>query len=302
MRPHYGTFGRMTQQDETGQSAATDQPVPSRPSPYLDAGESAPQAYLAPPQPDQPRYGTPQPYRTRLRSGGSGQRYAQPGQGQQPGYGQPGYGRPGYARRGSRPVGGTQSQRDPVLAAPWERLTAATLDWIIIFVVSVLAFWSPLVRFWRQVDAIMTNYQQHSSPAAQAALSSVLRDTANQHLLTYWALAMFGIALAYYWIQHAAWGATIGKRALGVRVVQASDRSRIGIKAAGIRAVAFLVGPAMLWLLGLPLSVIGGGLWAADTGLSVLDPRAQCLHDKLAGTIVIRQRALKQQARSARPW
>jgi len=298
MRPHYGTFGRMTQQDETGQSAATDQPVPSRPSPYLDASESAPQAYLAPPRPDQPRYGTPPAYRTGPRSGGSGQQpYAQPGPGQQPGDG-----RLGYARRGSRPVGGTQSQRDPVLAAPWERLTAATLDWIIIFVVSVLAFWSPLIRFWRQVDAIMTSYQQDSSPAAQAALSSVFRDTANQHLLTYWALAMFGIALAYYWIQHAAWGATIGKRVLGVQVVQASDRSRIGIKAAGIRAVAFLVGPAMLWLLGLPMSVIGGGLWAADTGLSVLDPRAQCLHDKLAGTIVIRQRALEQQARSARSW
>src|SRR5271166_5806725 len=96
MRPHYGTFGRMTQQDETGQSAATDQPVPSRPSPYLDASESAPQAYLAPPRPDQPRYGTPPAYRTGPRSGGSGQQpYAQPGPGQQPGDG-----RLGYARRG----------------------------------------------------------------------------------------------------------------------------------------------------------------------------------------------------------
>jgi uncharacterized RDD family membrane protein YckC len=288
----------MTQQDETEQSAATDESVPSRPSPYLDAGGSVPQAYLAPPQPGQPGYGTPPPYRPGVRPRGTiRQAYAQPGQGQQPGYGQLGYG-----QRGSRPGGGTQSMRDPVLASPWERLAACALDWTIIFVVSVLAFWSPLVRVWRELQAITANYQSVSSPAAQAAINNLARDPANQHVLWYWSLAMFGIALVYYWVQHAAWGATIGKRALGVRVVQASDRSRIGIKAAGIRAVAFLLGPAVLWLLALPISVVGGGLWAADTGLSLIDPRAQCLHDKLAGTIVIRQRWLDQQARSARPW
>ncbi len=287
----------MTQQDETSQGAATDEPAPSRPSPYLDAGGSVPQAYLAPPQPDQPSYGTPPAYRPGPRSRGSAQQpYSQPGQGQQPGYG-----RPGYGPRGSRPAG-MQSRRDPAIAAPWERLAACMLDWIIIFAVSVLAFWSPLTRFWRELDAVMTNYQQHSSPAAQAAINSLVKEPGNQQVLWYWALAMFGIALVYYWVQHAAWGATIGKRALGVRVVQASDRSRIGIKAAGIRAVAFLVGPAMLWLLSFPISVVGGGLWAADTGLSLLDPQAQCLHDKLAGTIVIRQRWLDRQARAARPW
>ncbi len=288
----------MTQQDETSQGAATGESAPSRPSPYLDAGESVPQAYLAPPQPDQPKYGSPPPYRPGVRQRGSAQQpYAQPGQGQQPGYGQRGYG-----QRGGRPAGGMPSRRDPAIASPWERLAASMVDWTIIFVVSVLAFWSPLARVSRELDTLMTNYQQHSSPAAQAAINNLVRQPANQQVLWYWALAMFGIALVYYWVQHAAWGATIGKRALGVRVVQAGDRSRIGIKAAGIRAVAFLVGPAMLWLLGLPISVIGGGLWAADTGMSLLDPQAQCLHDKLAGTIVIRQRWLNRQARSTRPW
>jgi len=290
----------MTQQDETDRNAATDEPVASRPSPYLDAGESAPQAYLAPPQPDQPSYGTPPAYRTRLRTGGTGpQPYAQRGYGQQPGSGDPRYG-----QAGRRPAGSVRTRRDPAIAAPWERLAACILDWIIIVAVSVLAFWSPLVRVWRELNAVGSNYtyQQRTSPAAQAALDNVFRNSANQHVLQYWALALFGIALAYYWVQHAAWGATIGKRALGVRVVRATDQSRISIKAAGIRTVAFLIGPAMLWLLGLPISVVGGGLFAADTGLSMLDPRAQCLHDKLAGTIVIRQRWLDHQSRSARPW
>ncbi len=112
---------------------------------------------------------------------------------------------------------------------------------------------------------------------------------------------MFGIALAYYWVQHAAWGATIGKRALGTRVVTATDRSRIGIRAAGLRAVAFLVGPAVFLLLASPINIPGGLLWLADTGLPLFDTAAQCLHDKLARTIVIRQRWLDQQARSAAP-
>ena len=288
----------MTQQDETGQGAATDQSSPSLPSPYLDAGESVPEAYLAPPQLGKPSYGTPPGYRTGLRPRGSGQQpYAAPGYGQQPGYQQPGSGQPG-----SRRFGGLQSRRDPVLAAPWERLAASILDWIIIFVVSVLVFWSPLVRVWRELQTITTNYQDLGSPAAQAAINTIARDPANQHALLYWFLGMFGIALAYYWLQHAAWGATIGKRALGMRVVRASDQSRISIKAAGIRAVAFLVGPAMFLLLASPINVAGGVLWAADTGLPLLDLRAQCLHDKLAGTIVIRQRWLDRQERSARPW
>ncbi len=288
----------MTQQDETDRNAATDEPVASRPSPYLDAGESAPQAYLAPPQPDQPSYGTPPAYRTRLRTGGSGpQPYAQRGYGQQPGSAEPRYG-----QAGSRPAGGMRSRRDPAIAAPWERLAACILDWIIIIAISVLVFWSPLIRVWREFQTITANYQSVSSPAAQAAINNIARDPANQHALLYSFLGMFGIALAYYWVQHAAWGATIGKRALGVRVVQATDQSRISVKAAGIRTVAFLVGPAVFLLLASPVNVAGGLLWAADTGLPLLDPRAQCLHDKLAGTIVIRQRWLDKQARSARPW
>jgi hypothetical protein len=51
-----------------------------------------------------------------------------------------------------------------------------------------------------------------------------------------------------------------------------------------------------------PFNIPGGLLWLADTGLPLLDPQAQCLHDKLAKTIVIRQRWLDQQARSSSTW
>jgi len=288
----------MTQHEETG--TATGQPVPpapqpdqpDHPSPYLDAGGSVPHAYLAPPQPGQPKYGAP----TGL---GSGRPPYGPPQlaGRQARYQQPGYGQPGA--RGSY---GPAARRDPALAAPWERLAATVLDWIIIFGVATLAFISPLLQIWRQLDAVATRYTDPNSPDAQAAMDGILRNPSHEHALLFWFLAMFGIALAYYWVQHAAWGATIGKRALGTRVVAAGDRSAIGVRAAGIRTVAFLVGPAVCLLLPGPFNIPGGLLWLADTAMPVFDAQAQCLHDKLAKTVVIRQRWLDQQARAASRW
>ena len=256
-----------------------------------------PQAYPAPPQPGQPKYGMPPELRRR------GRQFRQVRQpfGRQPagqsGYQQAGYGRPGSGRRAIGP----QARRDPAIATPWERLAATVLDWIIVYAVATVVFISPLLQIWRELQAVKTHYPDLSAPAAQAAADAVFRDPTNQRALLFWFAGMFGIALVYYWVQHAAWGATIGKRALGTRVVNA-DRSAIGIRTAGIRAVAFLVGPAVFWLVPSPIEILGGLLWVADTGLALLDPRAQCLHDKLAGTIVIRQRWLDQQARSARPW
>jgi uncharacterized RDD family membrane protein YckC len=176
------------------------------------------------------------------------------------------------------------------------------LDWIIIVLASVIAFWSPLSRMWREVEAITTRYTDVTSPAAQAAINSIARNPANQRTLLFWLLAMFGIALVYFWAQHAVSGATVGKRALGVRVVRAADRGRIGVRQAGIRAVAFLVGPAILLMVVTPFNIVGGLLWVADAGLPLVDSRAQSLHDKLAGTVVVRQRWLQQRSRESQPW
>jgi uncharacterized RDD family membrane protein YckC len=167
------------------------------------------------------------------------------------------------------------------------------IDWIIIIIVSVIVFWSQLSVVWRELQAVSGRYPNLTTPAAQAALNSISGDPANQHALLYWFLGIFGLALVYYWVLHAAWGATVGKRAMGVRVVRAADRSRLGVLAAGIRAVAFLAGPAIFLLLVSPFNVAGGVLWAADAGLPLLNVRAQALHDKLAGTVVVSRRALE---------
>jgi uncharacterized RDD family membrane protein YckC len=278
-----------------GQPSADQPTVSPSPSPYLDAGESVPQAYLAPPRPGQPRYGTAPGHR----QFGVGQRpsaqqgYGQPGYGQQPGSSQqPGSGQPRFGR----PAGlSARAARDPALAGTWERLAASILDWVIIVAASIAAFLSPLLHIWRELEVVANRYQNLSSPTAQAALNDVARSQSNQKTLLYFFLALFAIALAYYWVQHAAWGATIGKRVLGTRVVAATDRSPIGARAAGIRALAFLIGPVVFLLVPSPLNVLGGVLWIADAALPLFDARCQSLHDKLAGTIVVSQRRLDQQ-------
>jgi uncharacterized RDD family membrane protein YckC len=203
-------------------------------------------------------------------------------------------------------VSARSAGRDPALAAIWERLVAAILDWIIIWAVSVAVFLSPLLQIWRQLAVIFSQYQDPYSPAAQAAVNGIAMKQSNQNILLYFCLTLLGFALVYFWVQHAFWGATLGKRALGVRVVSATDRSRIGIRAAGIRALTLLAGPAVYLLAPNPVNVIGGLAWMADTVLPLFDTRLQCLHDKLAGTIVIRQRWLdqqqKQQQQQPSPW
>ena len=313
----------MTQHDETGTATGRPEPTPAEaapPSPYLDSGGSVPEAYLAPPQAGQPKYGTPRDLGPGQRQFGPvGQTAGRQTAGRQtagrqtagrqapgpPAYGQSGYQQAGYGRPASARTA-FALRRDPALAAPWERLAATVIDWVIIFAIVTLAFISPLERISREMQAVHAHYADLYSPHAQHAVNAILRNPSNERALLFWFVAMFGFALAYYWVQHAAWGATIGKRALGSRVVKATDHSAIGIRAAGIRAVAFLVGPALFWLTPVPFNVAfniaGGLLWVADTGFPLLDSRAQCLHDKLAGTVVIRQRWLDQQAGPTRSW
>jgi uncharacterized RDD family membrane protein YckC len=294
----------MTQLGETpdrnpasgGSGASATEPAEVLPSPYLRAGESVPDAYLAPPQPGMPSFGSGQ-------RGGSGpwprngqQFYGQVGQ--QPVNQRP-YGRPGA---GGRPTYGSaqRAQRDPALAAGWERLLASMLDWLAILAVAMLAFSSPLLRIWRQLEAIADRYPSFNSPGAQTAVDRFARSPATLDTLLHFWLAVFAIALVYFWVMHVLWGATLGKRALGVAVVMAKDRARVGVRPAGIRAVAFLAGPAIL-LLAPHIEILGGIMWLSDNGLLLFDPRGQCLHDKLAGTQVIRKRWLRQQGQQARP-
>jgi uncharacterized RDD family membrane protein YckC len=146
----------------------------------------------------------------------------------------------------------------------------------------------------------MTQYQDPS--AAQTALDNLSRNPATLNTLLHTQLTAFGIALAYFWIAHSAWGSTLGKQAVGLRVVTASDHSRISIRSAGIRTVAFLIGPAVFVLTLVPLNFVGGAAWLADVLIGVTDPRTRSLHDRMAGTVVVKRRWLERQDRNSGGW
>ncbi len=289
----------MTQDGVAGPERQVPQSVAAEsasPSPYLQAGEAVPEAYPAPPQPGQPRYGTAPAFR-------SGQRTFRPGP---PGFDQPhpdqrGYGQPGQTVNG-RAARGQARRRDPALAAPWERAVASILDWALILAASLAIFLGPLLSLARQMQAILTHYQGQNPIAAQTAMNNLSRDPSTLNTVLHMQLAAFGIALAYFWIGHAAWGTTLGKRAVGLRVVTVGEHARIGVRTAGIRAVTFLVGPAVFLLTVVPLNFIGGALWLADAIVGLADPQTRSLHDRLAGTIVVKKRWLDQQGRDASGW
>ena len=287
----------MTQsQDEPGQgsgdSSGAAQPPPdeesTRPSyqgttgPQPESGSQPPPGYGTPPQPGygshpQPGYGQPG--------------YAQPGYGQQ-GYGQQAYGQPGYPQPyGSpyQPYPGTGYQsgypygpgKDPTLAEWWQRLLGRLIDWIIVGVISSPLWIPAFTTYISKLRSINNQYGGNlNSPAAQTAITH-----AGGHLFGRLFLAGLAAAVlmfAYDWVQHGLWGRTIGKRALGTKVVSASDRSKVSGGAAGGRAAVFALPPVV------PLV---GGLFALLNELWLTwDRQRQCLHDKAAKTVVIKAR------------
>ncbi len=230
------------------------------PSPYLAGGQAAPQAYPAPPQPGYPSYGSAPPS-----------------------YGRPLPPRPAPGGAG-RPAARPGAPADRALAERWRRLVGWLIDWLIIAIIPVILFGPALHRVVVQMQDIAIRYQDLSTPAAAAAIANAQQ--ALTRPATYFSLTFAAIALVYCWTQYAAWGATIGKRAVGTRVVTATGHSKISVTAAGIRSAVYALG------------IVIPFLWLVDNLWLLFDARRQCLHDKAASTVVIRASA---QAPAAQP-
>jgi uncharacterized RDD family membrane protein YckC len=242
----------------------------SWPSPYLSEGRGVPEAYPAPPQQGQPRYGAPDTE-------------VQPGRG---------YG-PAPRDRYGRPQARAAAPRDPALASGWERLAACSLDWLLIFVVASLPLMSALLRIVHQLNNVAQQSQNLSQLDIQVAWSNILMEPATTRTIVVFKLVALGTALAYFWLLPAVWGSTVGKRALGLRVVTAADRTSVGVRAAALRAAAFLAGPAIFLLLPPYISWLGLVMWFSDGMAMTLDLRRQSLHDRAAGTTVVCPRRIR---------
>ncbi|OLT29221.1 hypothetical protein BJF79_40995 [Actinomadura sp. CNU-125] len=193
----------------------------------------------------------------------------QPGQpGQQP-YGPPGYGPPpGY--------GGSPQD---MLAGRWARLGAAILDSLILGVFAVPVMLAAIR--WDRFNEIVESGEPITDPM----------DIYNIPVLLGGYVAVFLIGFGYYTLTQARWGQTLGKRACGIRLVTAADQSAVSWgQVAGRQAFVYAISiltvvanfavPAASFL----VSILG----LLDNGWILWDPRRQALHDKVAGTIVVK--------------
>ncbi|MEU8207424.1 RDD family protein [Streptosporangium sp. NPDC049046] len=102
-------------------------------------------------------------------------------------------------------------------------------------------------------------------------------------------LAILSVLFLYFWVQHALWGRTLGKRLLGVRVIAASTGGRLGAGRAALRTLVF---PLLALVPDIGLScLLVGGLWM------LLDAEGRVLHDRLLDTAVVYDRVRDAQPR-----
>lgn len=177
------------------------------------------------------------------------------------GYGQP-YGQP----PGAMPYGPAMYGRapgypphDPTLADPLSRLIARIIDVIIVF----------------------AGYGVVGAPVAGIQSMVDLDHGIGQVIGIITALIAYGVILlgpfVYEWLMVARSGATVGKRLMKVRVVNAADRSPVSYGRSAGRAACWLV------LNFVPLVNLLDKLW-----LLWDKPLQQCLHDKPVRTVVVR--------------
>jgi uncharacterized RDD family membrane protein YckC len=174
--------------------------------------------------------------------------------------------------------------KDPALAEWWERLLARVIDGIIVAILTS-PIWIPLmVSLYRRLQRLSYQYPDLTQPGAQQAFNNAVSQMVAGMIGTI-ALVVFSSALVYFaydWLQHGLWGQTIGKRALGTKVVTAQGHAPIAGGPAGVRAGVYCLIPAIL----------GGIFWLIDVLWLTWDPRRQCLHDKAASSVVVKTRML----------
>jgi uncharacterized RDD family membrane protein YckC len=231
----------------------TPQTVLSQPHSQTDPSPTAPGAPAAPsapwPPPASPGYPTYPSY--------------PPAPGFPPAGGYPGYG---------APAGGPLVAPFP-LASWGSRVGARLIDTLIIGVVvlpiALAMLWPPLRDF---VHSLPSNGQ---APSAQA-LTDFDRQMISRILLV--SLVSVVVGFAYEVPQLVAYGRTLGKRALGIRVRPLAEDRLPSWKEATIR-----------WAVSAAGSLVGGGLFTLLDDLFPLwdKPWQQAIHDKAAKTIVV---------------
>jgi uncharacterized RDD family membrane protein YckC len=242
---------------------------PGYPQPgYPQPGAYQPGAYPAQPGYPQPGGYPPQPGGYPPEPGGYPPAgyppgpggYGPPGSSPPPGYPPPGAYPPqsgGYPPGGYSPLPGGD-----YLAGWWTRVGATVID-IIVFIIPALIVGSLAIQHTSTDNGLYNNYNGYAVTSADSRVGYIL----------------FGIYVIYATLMIGRFGQTLGSKAVGTRVVSAATGGPIGYG----RALGRSVANVLLWI----LFVIP---WVISALFPLWDSRNQTLHDKIAGTVVVRSR------------
>src|SRR5262249_7035408 len=143
-----------------------------------------------------------------------------------------------------------------------------------------------LLPLFRRIQRLAGQYPDLSQPAAAQAfndsMSQLMAGMVGTFLLIGAGVGV--ISFGYDWLQHRLWGQTVGQRGMGARVVIADPRSPISGRAACGRAAVYALVPVV--------PSVGGLFALINESWLLWDPRRQCLHDKAAGTVVVKKSML----------
>ena len=172
------------------------------------------------------------------------------------------------------PATGVETDRQLYLASWGERIAAWLIDMLIISFAS-LALWAVLrsiifLDYWNPVGVV--DRWRYLQPPLQPLLLNFLR------FFRYGpAISLFGIPLFLYWgVTEGLWGHSIGKKLLGIKVVDL-DGNRIGL----LKGLVESFGKSFILLIDLLVSVF----------LYDGQDKRQRLFNYLSRTVVIRLRA-----------
>ncbi|MGV9596188.1 RDD family protein [Streptosporangium sandarakinum] len=286
-QPGYGQQPSYDQQQAYGQQGA--QPGYGQQQPYGQQGSQP--GYGQQPSYDQGAYGqqNSQPgygQQPSYDQGAYGQQGAQPGAyGQQPSYDQQPYGQQGYgAQYGQQAYtpqwdGGHAPGVSAPLAEWWQRLVARLIDGLIL---AIPTFIVTLVLTGLLVTAPSFNMETGEYSVGSGTF------------LATFLIGLVGglIYFVYEFLMLKAKGQTVGKMAMGIKVVPVGGASQ----AEGLPSNKAMSRAGVLWgpsiLRGIPLVGFIIGIFSLVNVLWQLwdKPLHQCLHDKAAATTVVKTR------------
>ncbi|HJE59353.1 MAG TPA: RDD family protein [Nocardiopsis listeri] len=145
------------------------------------------------------------------------------------------------------------------------RLVARAID-AVLATIAAFSFFVVMVLF----TALATGGEGGTSDAEGALWGSLF--------LFGWGLLLF----FYDWLYLIAWGRTLGKMMVGIKVVDAADGGKLNQGQA--------IGRSMLFCLPQSVPCLGHLFSLGESMAMFGDDRERALHDRVAGTVVIRTR------------